>query len=311
MGRYYAMDRDNRWSREHRAYEAMVNCIGRKRADPLKALDEFYAKGETDEFIKPTLLLDKCIVDEHDTVFFFNFRSDRARELTRAFVLGRFQGFKRKKILGLNFVTLTQFDSLVKCPVAFKPIIPEHTLGEVLSQAGISQLRLAETEKWAHVTYFFNGLCECVFPHEHRIHIPSRKVSTYEKTPKMKVKEITDTLLKNQDKHDFFLVNFANADMVAHSGDKAATKAAVEAIDVQLGRIIRGFNGKIIVTADHGNAEDMVSCTTCHTTNRVPIATNFKVKSGALSDVAPTILGLFKIKPPTQMTGATLLHKRL
>src|SRR3989338_9350637 len=175
MGRYYAMDRDNRWNREHKAYDCMVNCVGRKIADPWKALAYAYDRGESDEFVKPTILTTKCVVEEHDSVIFFNFRSDRARELTRAFVWGTFNTFQRKKIIDLKFVTLTQYDTLIKVPVAFPPLIPKHTLGEVISKKGISQLRIAETEKRAHVTYFFNGLCECVFPHEKRIHIQSLK----------------------------------------------------------------------------------------------------------------------------------------
>ncbi len=310
MGRYYAMDRDNRWNREHKAYDAMVNCKGRKRADPLKALEEFYQQGETDEFIKPTLFLDKCVVDKQDTVIFFNFRSDRARELTRAFVWGKFHEFQRKKIIGLRFVSLTQYDSLVKVPVAFPPLIPHHTLGEVLSQAGISQLRLAETEKWAHVTYFFNGLCECIFPHEKRIHISSRKVKTYEKTPVMKVREITSALLKEKNNHDFFVVNFANADMVAHSGNLSATKKAIESIDSQVGQILRKFPGIVIITADHGNSEDLrEGCSTCHTTNAVPcfiVGRKIK-KQGELQDIAPTVLELFGVKTPKEMRGKSLL----
>jgi 2,3-bisphosphoglycerate-independent phosphoglycerate mutase len=311
MGRYYAMDRDNRWKREHKAYDAIVNCVGRKRSDVMKALDEFYKNGETDEFIKPTLLLDKCVVDENDSVIFFNFRSDRARELTRAFVLGKFKEFKRKQILGLNFVSLTQYDSLIKGPVAFPPIIPETTLGEAISTSRRSQLRLAETEKWAHVTYFFNGLCECVFPNEKRFHIPSRKVATYDKTPEMKVKEITNTLLNNINRYDFFVVNFANADMVAHTGNIKAARKSVESIDVQLGRIVKLFPGTIVITADHGNAEDMSeNCSTCHTVAKVPLIVVDKdkkivtIKSGGLSNVAPTILKIMGIKKPKEMTAA-------
>jgi 2,3-bisphosphoglycerate-independent phosphoglycerate mutase len=306
MGRYYAMDRDNRWKREHKAYDCMVNCNGRKRSDPLNALDEFYSNGETDEFIKPTVLLDKCVVDKNDTVVFFNFRSDRARELTRAFVLGKFSGFKRKKITGLKFVSLTQYDSLVKVPVAFKPKIPQNTLGEIIAKNGLTQLRLAETEKWAHVTYFFNGLCECIFPKEKRIHIQSRKVSKYDKTPEMKVKEITKTLLKNKNKYDFYVVNFANGDMVGHTGNLIATKKAVKAVDSSIGRIVKEFDGTIFITSDHGNCENMgYKSSTCHTTNKVPFMTNKKnkLKKGGLSNVAPTILKELEIKKSKEMKG--------
>ncbi|HLC82097.1 MAG TPA: 2,3-bisphosphoglycerate-independent phosphoglycerate mutase [Candidatus Nanoarchaeia archaeon] len=315
MGRYYAMDRDNRWNREHKAYDAMVNCQGRKASDPLQALREAYQRGETDEFVKPIILLDKCVVDEQDTVIFFNFRSDRARELTRAFVWGTFKGFKRKKIMGLDFVSLTQYDSLMKIPVAFPPLVPRKTLGEVISSSGLSQLRLAETEKWAHVTYFFNGLCECIFPHEKRIHLASQKVATSNKKPEMKIKQITSALLKNKANYDFFVVNFANADMVGHSGNLSSTKKAVEAIDHELGRIVAKFPGVIFITADHGNAEDMGGVhQTSHTINQVPflaININYNVNknlgSGSLKDVAPTVLAVFGIKQPKEMTGRSLL----
>lgn len=313
MGRFYAMDRDNRWGREHKAYECMVDCIGRKGfTDPVKALKHAYAKGETDEFVKPTILTDKCVVDEHDSVIFFNFRSDRARELTRAFVWGKFKEFQRKKIIDLKFVSLTQYDSLVKIPVAFPPIVLKQTLGEVISEKGISQLRIAETEKWAHVTYFFNGLCECVFPHEKRIHIQSLKnIKTYDENPEMKVKQITAVLLGSINEHDFFVVNFANADMVGHTGNIKAAMKAVEAIDQQIGRITKKFPGVIFITADHGNCEEMGGrYVTSHTLNTVPlIAINVdgKLKSGGLADVAPTILKIMGIKKPREMTGKCLL----
>ncbi len=313
MGRFYAMDRDNRWGREHKAYECMVDCIGRKGiSDPLKALKHAYAKGETDEFVKPTILTNKCLVEEHDSVIFFNFRSDRARELTRAFVWGKFKEFQRKKIIDLKFVSLTQYDSLVKIPVAFPPIVPKKTLGEVISEKGISQLRIAETEKWAHVTYFFNGLCECIFPHEKRIHIQSLKnIKTYDENPAMKATKITDALLKNIDEHDFFVVNFANADMVGHTGNiKAATKA-IELIDSEINRIVKKFPGIIFITADHGNCENMEGkYQTSHTADPVPlIAVNVKgkLKNGGLADVAPTILKIMDIKKPKEMSGKCLL----
>ena len=314
MGRYYAMDRDNRWNREHKAYDCMVNCKGRKRSDPIKAIQEFYAQGETDEFIKPTIFTNKCVVDERDSVIFFNFRSDRARELTRAFVWGEFNHFKRKKIIDLHFVTLTQYDSLVKVPVAFPPTFPTETLGEIIAKAGLTQLRIAETEKWAHVTYFFNGLCECIFPKENRIHIPSRKVTTYDKTPEMKVTQITDTLLDNCNKYDFFVVNFANGDMVGHTGNKISTIKAIEAMDIQIGRIVDEFPGIILITADHGNCEEMTGdCQTSHTTNQVPLVIiglgkKTKLYNGGLADVAPTILSILNIKKPKEMMGKNLLH---
>ncbi len=313
MGRFYAMDRDNRWGREHKAYECLVDCVGRKGiTDPIKALRYAYAKGETDEFVKPTILTNKCIVEEHDSVIFFNFRSDRARELTRAFVWGKFKEFQRKKIIDLKFVSLTQYDSLVKIPVAFPPIVPKKTLGEVISDAGISQLRIAETEKWAHVTYFFNGLCECVFPHEKRIHVQSQKsVRTYDKRPEMKAKQITNAFLKNIKEHGFFVVNFANADMVGHTGNLKAAVKAVEIMDREISRIVKTFPGIIFITADHGNCEEMKGkYVTSHTTNKVPLIIvngEGKLKKGGLADLAPTILKVMGIEKPKEMTGKCLL----
>ncbi len=312
MGRYYAMDRDNRWNREHQAYDCMVNCKGRKIADPLKALQYAYDHGETDEFVKPTVLTTKCVVEKHDAVIFFNFRSDRARELTRSFVWGKFNKFQRKKLMDLKFVTLTQYDSLIPVPVAFPPLIPKQTLGEVISNAGISQLRLAETEKWAHVTYFFNGLCECVFPHEKRIHIPSRRVTTYDKTPEMKVKQITTALLHTIDSYDFFVVNLANGDMLGHTGKIKAAIKAVEAVDKAVGRIVQQFPGFILITSDHGNCEDMTKrWQTSHTLNDVPLIivnAKGKLREGGLADVAPTILKMMGIKKPKEMNGRNLLR---
>ncbi len=313
MGRYYAMDRDNRWNREHLAYECMVDCVGRKGiTDPIKALQYAYARGETDEFVKPTILTNKCVVEEHDSIIFFNFRSDRARELTRAFVWGKFNQFQRTKIIDLKFVSLTQYDSLVKVPVAFPPIVLHNTLGEVVAEEGASQLRIAETEKWAHVTYFFNGLCECIFGREKRIHIKSRLVTTYDKTPMMKVAQITNALLKNKDAFDFFVANLANADMVGHSGNIRKAVKAMEAIDMQVGKIVREFPGVIFITADHGNCEDMTGeWQTSHTLNDVQlIIVNWKgkLKKGGLADVAPTILKVMEIKKPKEMTGKSLIQ---
>ncbi len=312
MGRFYALDRDNRWNREHKAYDCMVNCVGRKINDPRQALEFAYAQGETDEFVKPTILTNTCVVEEHDSVIFFNFRSDRARELTRAFVLGTFNKFKRKKIIDLKFVSLTQYDSLLNIPVAFPPLVPKNTLGEIISKAGLSQLRIAETEKWAHVTYFFNGLGESIFPGEKRVHIPSRLVTTYDQAPQMKVKQITDSLLQQQDNFDFFVVNFANADMVGHSGNMPQTVLAAAAVDQALGRIVNEFPGTIIITADHGKAEDMAGkWRTSHTLNKVPlivVKVEGKLKTGGLADVAPTILKMMGIRKPQEMKGKSLIR---
>ncbi len=311
MGRFYAMDRDNRWNREHKAYDCMVNCKGRKIADPIKALQHAYSRGESDEFVKPTILTNKCVVDEHDSLIFFNFRSDRARELARAFVLGRFNKFKRKKVIDLHFAALTQYDSLLNVPAAFPPIVPTHTLGEVVSRAGLRQVRIAETEKWAHVTYFFNGLCECIFPYEDRIHIPSRKVTTYDKTPAMKVAQIAEAVLGQMAAYDLAIVNIANGDLVGHSGKIPAAIKAVKAVDKQIGRIVDQFPGIIFITADHGNCEEMVGkYVTSHTLNKVPlimIGRNTRLRPGGLADVAPTLLEVLGLKKPKEMTGNSLL----
>lgn len=314
MGRFYAMDRDNRWNREHKAYDCMVNCIGRKINDPLKALEFAYAQGETDEFVKPTILTDKCVVEEHDSVIFFNFRSDRARELTRAFIWGTFHKFKRKKIIDLKFVSLTQYDSLVKVPVAFPPVVLHNTLGEVIAETGLTQLRIAETEKWAQVTYFFNGLCECIFPREKRIHLRSRLVTTYDKTPEMKVKQITKALLKNKNNFDFFVANFANADMVGHSGNITKAIEAAEAVDREIWRLAESFPGVIVITADHGNCEDLTErWKTSHTGNDVPLIIvngTGTLRKGGLAEVAPTVLALMGIKQPQEMTGRSLYRHK-
>lgn len=319
MGRFYAMDRDNRWNREHKAYDCMVNGIGRKdnsaggknETNALKALKKAYQRGETDEFVTPTILTGKGLVKKRDAIIFFNFRSDRARELTKAFILGRFKSFKRKKIIDLKFVSLTQYEKSIKIPVAFPPVFPKNTLGEVISRNRLKQLRIAETEKWAHVTYFFNGLCERIFPNESRIHIMSaRNVKTYDKIPAMKVNEITNVLLRNTQKYNFFAVNFANGDMVGHTGNFKAAVKAVEFVDKALGKIITRFPGIIFITADHGNCEDMsAGHETSHTTNDVPfivVNTKRNLKNGGLRDIAPTILQVLGLKKPKEMTGESL-----
>ena len=317
MGRFYAMDRDNRWSREHRAYDCIVNCKGRYRPDPVLALKECYAAGETDEFVKPTLLLSKCVVEEHDSVIFFNFRSDRARELTRAFVSGRFGKFKRRKFVDLCFVTLTQYEQELetKCgvQVAFPPVVPRGTLGEVVGIAGLHQLRVAETEKWAHVTYFMNGLCECVFTGETRVHIASRKVKTYDITPAMKASVIVDTILKRQTSVDLIIANIANGDMVGHTGNFEAAVMACSEVDRQVGCLVKNFKGIICITSDHGNCENMGGdALTSHTTARVPFIVvgcqGVRLRSdGGLADVAPTVLDLLGLKKPSVMMGKSLI----
>jgi len=319
MGRFYAMDRDNRWKREHKAYDAMVNGKGRTYETWQDALDDAYAQGETDEFVMPSIIDSEGMVREGDSIVFFNFRSDRAREITRAFVEGEFSGFKRKQILDLTFVCLTQYDENIDAPVAFKPINLKNTLGEVVAKKKLKQFRLAETEKWAHVTFFFNGLCGRVFDGEDRLLIPSPKVKTYEQTPAMSAPKIAKQARKALDteNYSFVLINFANADMVGHTGDLKATVDAVETLDNCLGDVVRAareHDYAVIITADHGNAEQMRypdgTICTAHTTNHVPciiLGATLKRKKGFLYDVAPTVLTLLGIKQPKEMTGRSLI----
>lgn len=329
MGRFYGMDRDNRWHREHKAYDAMVNKKGRlavyeELGDFIKPpqlgyirriLDSYYKRGITDEFIPPTIV-GRGTVEEGDAVIFFNFRSDRARELTRAFVEGRFRGFKRKRILKLNFVCLTQYDSKINAGVAFPPLRIRNSLGEVLSKLRKEQLRVAETEKYAHVTFFFNCGREKPFEHESRILIPSPKVRTYDQRPAMSAFKIAKAAGKVIKKKPCQLVvlNFANGDMVGHTGSLKAAIKACKAVDRCVGRIVRtatleGYT--IIITADHGNCEDMTAYQTSHTPNPVPfiiLSKEFRTRNGTLADIAPTLLKIMGIKKPKEMTGKSLIY---
>lgn len=316
IGRFYAMDRDNRWNREHKAYDAMVNGEGYTYCTAEEALAAAYKRGETDEFVKPSIILSshrkvKHHVTKGDSIVFFNFREDRARELTRAFVQGRFQKFKRRKLIRINFVCITQYDQEIKAPVAFPPDIPKDVVGEVVSKINIRQLRIAETEKYAHVTYFFNGGREGPFSKEDRFLVPSPKVSTYDKTPAMSAFKITDEVVKriNSCQYDLIVMNYANADMVGHTGQLAPTIRAVEAVDVCLGRVVsaarkQGYN--VIVTADHGNAEEMSGkYRTSHTLNKVPfiLLANKRYsiverKENSIYNLSPTILKLMGLAAP-------------
>ncbi|MEM4239998.1 MAG: 2,3-bisphosphoglycerate-independent phosphoglycerate mutase [Candidatus Woesearchaeota archaeon] len=322
IGRYYAMDRDNRWNREHKAYDAMVNGEGHHHKTPEAAVLEAYKRGESDEFVSPTIVDSSGLVKKGDSIIFFNFRSDRARQLTRAFVQGRFNKFKRKKLINLHFVCLTQYDPAIKAPVAYPPIYIKDTLGEVISKNKLRQFRLAETEKWAHVTFFFNGLSGKIFAGEDRLLVPSPKVATYDKTPEMSAYTITKQaigLLKAR-KYKFFLVNFANPDMVGHTGKIDATIAAVRAVDECLAYVVTAAQNSgydIIITGDHGNAEqklypDGTPCT-AHTTNKVPFILISaekhrlrKIKKPALYHVAPTVLQLMGIQRPKEMEPGLL-----
>jgi 2,3-bisphosphoglycerate-independent phosphoglycerate mutase len=316
MGRYYALDRDNRWNREHKAYDAMVNGQGYVYKTAEDALSAAYKRGESDEFVKPSIILSshrhvKHHVKEHDSIIFFNFREDRAREITRAFVDGRFRKFKRQKLIKLNFVCLTQYDKKIKAPVAFPPDVPKDVLGEVASHVKMRQLRIAETEKYAHVTYFFNGGREGPFSGEERVMIPSPRVATYDLTPAMSAFKIADEAVRRitGGKYGLIVLNFANADMVGHTGKLRETIKAVEAVDACLGKVVRvarekGYN--VIVTADHGNAEEMAGqYKTSHTLNKVPFIVlsdrRWKITATPQSSIAqmsPTILTLLGVKKP-------------
>lgn len=328
MGRYYAMDRDRRWDRTERAYNAMVYGEGIPAASPLDAVELAYARGETDEFIQPTVIMKGtggpvALVEEGDALIFFNFRPDRARQITRAFVDQDFTGFKRKPDYPrVSFACMTMYDKTIEAPVAFRPQELHNTLGEVLSKYGIAQLRLAETEKYAHVTFFFNGGVEAPNPGEERLLVPSPKVATYDQKPEMSALEVTEKFLEQLalDKFGVFIVNYANPDMVGHTGDMNAAIAALETVDRCLGQLVRAVlekNGTVLVTADHGNADEMKDeqghTLTAHSTNPVPFmlinrdTAGITLRDGSLQDIAPTILRLLGIPKPEEMTGDTLI----
>jgi 2,3-bisphosphoglycerate-independent phosphoglycerate mutase len=322
LGRYYAMDRDNRWNREHKAYDAIVNGEGHHHNTPEAAVLEAYKRGESDEFVTPTVVDEKGLVKPGDSIIFWNFRSDRARQLTKAFVQGKFNKFKRNKIINLHFVCLTQYDPDIKAPVAYPPIYINDTLGEVISKNKFKQFRLAETEKWAHVTFFFNGLSGKIFKGEDRLLIPSPKVATYDKTPQMSAVPITKKAIEllNSKKHQFILINFANADMVGHTGKIDPTIMSIKTLDECLAYVASAAqtNGyDVVITADHGNAEqklypDGTTCT-AHTTNKVPFILISqdkhrlrKIKKPALYHIAPTVLQLMGISKPKEMEPGLL-----
>lgn len=321
MGRYYAMDRDNRWDRVELAYNAIVFGEGEHEADPVAGVLKSYEKGVTDEFVVPFVCDAENRVNENDSVIFFNFRPDRAREITRAFSDPEFMGFVRKAgYFPVHFVCMTQYDaSMPNVDVAFLPQNLDNTFGEYISRLGFKQLRIAETEKYAHVTFFFSGGVEKMFPGEDRVLIESPKVPTYDLKPEMSAYEVTDKvceLIKSQ-KYDVVILNYANCDMVGHTGVFGAAKKAVETVDECVGRVVEatsGIGGITIVTADHGNADRMVSDEgepfTAHTVNQVPFAivgVNVVLRNGKLADVAPTILDLMGINPPPEMDGKSLI----
>ncbi len=328
-GRYYAMDRDKRWERVQKAYDAMVLGDGIRKYSAREAVQQSYEHGRTDEFMLPTVIFDPRInrplatIADGDTVIFCNFRSDRAREITRTLVDPDIHEFKRKKWPKLSsFVCLTAYDETFHLPVAFPPVRLTAILGEVLSGKGIRQLRIAETEKYAHVTFFFNGGEEPPFPLEDRILVPSpRDVATYDKKPEMSAREITEILVKNilSRQYGFILANYANPDMVGHTGILEAAVQAVEVLDVCLGKVVRAAQEAgacVVITADHGNLETMTDPSTgqphtAHTTDPVPfILLGEKVKlrtGGRLADVGPTVLDILKIQKPAEMTGESLI----
>ncbi|NLA86648.1 MAG: 2,3-bisphosphoglycerate-independent phosphoglycerate mutase [Clostridiales bacterium] len=326
MGRYYAMDRDNRWERVRSAYDAMVFGEGAYDVDPIHALQSSYDGGVTDEFIEPVVCDKNGCIKSGDSVIFINFRPDRAREITRAFVDKDFGAFQRKNgWFPLHFVCTTQYDEkMPNVTVAYLPELLENTLGETISSLGLTQLRAAETEKYAHVTFFFNGGSETIYKDEDRLLVPSPKqYPTYDLIPEMSARELTREVVKRilSGMYDVIILNFANCDMVGHTGVFSAAVKAVETVDACVGEVIDAtsqMGGISIVTSDHGNAEVMVDADgrtpqTAHSTYPVPfilVGADVRLRPGRLSDIAPTILELMGIEKPAEMTGTSLIAKR-
>lgn len=323
-GRYYAMDRDNRWDRVQKAYDAVVRAQAPHAESAQKAMEESYKNDKTDEFVEPVVVLENYEgLKDKDSVIFFNFRPDRARELTNAITEDSFDGFEREKIDTL-YITMTQYDvRFSNVSIAYKPQTLTNTMGEYLSKKGLTQLRIAETEKYAHVTFFFNGGREEVYENESRILVNSPKVATYDLKPEMSAYEVTDRLLEDleNDPKDVIVLNFANCDMVGHTGVFEAAVKAVETVDECLGKIVSkilDLGGAALITADHGNAEQMSepdgSPFTAHTTNRVPLIyvndddAEAKLREdGKLCDLSPTILDILELDKPEEMTGTSLI----
>lgn len=332
-GRYYAMDRNNNWDRVEKAYDAMVKSEGNQVENIEQYMKDSYHKDITDEYLEPGVVLENGQpvgkIQDNDALIFFNYREDRARQITKSFVLPGFDKFPRQDIANLYFVSMVQYEEDLPTPVAFPPIKIESCLGTILSQNKLTQLRLAETEKFAHVTYFFNGGNEEPFNLEDRIIIPSKNVPSFDQAPEMSAKEITERAVSliQQDKYDFILINYANADIVGHTGKEKEAIIAAETVDRCLEELIHSVllkNGCVLITADHGNAEEMINIKTGepdteHSANPVPLwfitSENHSESSrtedmkvgGLLSDVAPTILELFGIPRPPEMTGESLL----
>jgi 2,3-bisphosphoglycerate-independent phosphoglycerate mutase len=328
VGRYYAMDRDKRWERIERAYNLLVNGAGERVIDPVEAIKRSYERGLTDEFVEPIVVEREtgepvATIQDGDSVIFFNFRPDRARQITRALTEGGFGGFPTPHRPTVRFACFTRYDATFGLPIAFPS--PEHNnvLAEVFGRAGVRNYRLAETEKYAHVTYFFNGGVEKEYPCERRLLVPSPKIATYDLEPEMSAFKVTDKVLRaiEEGETDVFIINFANPDMVGHTGKLKETIQACQYVDTCLGWITKGIRtarGTTLITADHGNAEQMIDRTTgqphtAHTTNLVPFhlideaSRGLSLREGAaLEDVAPTILGLLGVEKPAEMTGRDL-----
>ena len=322
MGRFYAMDRDKRWDRVEAAYDALVYGSGAQNPDPVAAIAESYRSGVTDEFVEPVVCDRDGTISDHDSIIFFNFRPDRARELTRAFVDPDFDGFNRE-MFPVTYVCNTEYDATMpNVLVAFPRIAVENNLGAFLSAMGMTQLRIAETEKYAHVTFFFNGGIERQYEGEDRVLVPSPKVATYDLQPEMSAFEVADKCVERilSGAYDVVILNFANCDMVGHTGVFDAAVKAVETVDACVGRVVDAtlqMGGIAMITADHGNAEQMlqadgVSPMTAHTTNRVPFilcGAGSELRPGRLADIAPTILDVLGLALPQEMDGETLIVK--
>lgn len=329
-GRYYAMDRDNRWDRVQAAYNAITQSEGVKAEDAVKAIEASYAEDVTDEFVKPTVIVKGGVpvasVKDNDSVVFFNFRPDRAREMTRAFCADEFDGFDRPQRINTTFVCFTEYDVTIPNKlIAFKKVSINNTFGEFLAANGKTQARIAETEKYAHVTFFFNGGVEEPNKGEDRILVNSPKVATYDLQPEMSAVEVCDNLVDaiKSGKYDVIIINFANPDMVGHTGVESAAVKAIETVDNCVGRAVEAIketDGVMFICADHGNAEQLIDYTTggsftAHTTNPVPFILvnadpSYKLREGGcLADIAPTIIELMGMEQPVEMTGKSLLIK--
>ena len=323
QGRFWGMDRDKRWERVEKGYNAIVCGEGNMDSDAVHAVEASYAKDITDEFMEPAVICPEGVINKGDSVIFMNFRPDRAREMTWALNLEDFDGFKRKKtVYPLSYVCTAQYDETLPLPIAYPPEVIENTLGDYISSKGLKQFRVAETEKYAHVTFFFNGGVEKETEGEERCLVPSPKeYATYDLVPQMSAEKVCDKVIEavKSDKYDLIVCNFANCDMVGHTGVMEAAVKAVETVDTCMGRIIdevgKHSDTVLLVTADHGNADCMFDETgkvnTAHTTNRVPFCVNIKgaeLSDGRLADIAPTILHVMGLDKPAEMTGVSLLH---